>query len=66
MKHFGILMMAAFALATGVTAETSTIAKNDPRPLRIHNGQVKTPSMKTMMRELAAEVKRVTDVELEA
>ena len=58
-------MAAALILATDAAAETFTIEKNDPRPFRIHNGPDETPATRAMMRELAAEVKRVTGVELE-
>ena len=65
MKHSGILTAAALILATGAADETFTIERNDPRPFRIHNGPDETPATKAMMRELAAEVKRVTGVEVE-
>ena len=65
MRHSGILMAAMLALAMGATAETFTIEKNDPRPFRVHNGPDETSATKAMMRELAAEVKRVTGVEVE-
>ena len=65
MKHSGILVAAALFLATGAAAEVFTIERNDPRPFRIHNGPDETPATRAMMRELAAEVKRVTGVQVE-
>ena len=44
-------------------AETFTIEKNDPRPFRIHGSPDETKATYGMMKELAAEIKRVTGVE---
>ena len=65
MRHSGILVAAALFLATGAAAEVFTIERNDQRPFRVHNGPDETPATRAMMRELAAEVKRVTGVQVE-
>ena len=52
--------------ATGPdNGQTFSIERNDPRPFRIHCGPDETAATKEMMRELADEVRRVTDVEVE-
>lgn len=51
-----------FALCGG--AETFTIERNDPRPFRIHGSKDETPATKAMMKELAAEILRVTGVKV--
>ena len=52
-------------LVTVVGAETFSIERNDPRPFRIHGSPDETPATKAMFKELAAEVKRVTGVEVQ-
>ncbi len=45
-------------------ADVFSIEKDDPRPFRIHGSRDETPATQAMYRELAAEVKRVTGVEV--
>ena len=52
-------------LAAAAAAETFSIERNDLRPFRIHGSPDETAATKAMYRELAAEVKRVTGVEVE-
>ena len=58
------MLVSMLALCTA-DAETFTIEKNDPRPFRIHGSPDETKATYAMMKELAAEVKRVTGVEVE-
>ena len=63
MRH---LVLTVALAAVGLTgAETFTIERNDARPFRIHGSPDETPATKAMFKELAAEVKRVTGVEVQ-
>ena len=54
-----VLVSALSALALG---DVFTIEKGDPRPFRIHGSPDETPATYAMMKELAAEISRVTGV----
>ena len=58
-------LLAVFTCLVGVAAlraETFTIEKDDPRPFRIHGSPDESEETYAMMRELAAEIERVTGV----
>ena len=63
MKRVWTVGMCCLMAAAG--AETFSIERNDPRPFRIHGSSDETPATKAMYRELAAEVKRVTGVDVQ-
>ena len=63
MKRMWTVGMCCLMAAAG--AETFSIERNDPRPFRIHGSSDETPTTKAMYRELAAEVKRVTGVDVQ-
>ncbi len=63
MKRVWLVGMCCLMAAAG--AETFSIERNDPRPFRIHGSPDETPATKAMYRELAAEVKRVTGVDVQ-
>ena len=64
-KPSALLLTIAALSAALARAETFTIERDDPRPFRIHGGPDETPATYAMMRELAAEIKRVTGVKAE-
>ncbi|MBQ0031595.1 MAG: DUF4981 domain-containing protein [bacterium] len=59
-------MALTFASSASVLrAEAFTIERNDPRPFRIHGSPDETKATYAMMKELAAEIRRVTGVDVE-
>ena len=63
MKNWKSIVVASACLqALAVAAETFTIEKGDPRPFRIHGSPDETEATYAMMKELAAEIARVTGV----
>ena len=58
------ILIGLLSFATPVRAETFTIEKNDPRPFRIHGSPDETKATYAMMKELAAEIARVTGVKV--
>ncbi|MGN0852194.1 MAG: glycoside hydrolase family 2 TIM barrel-domain containing protein [Kiritimatiellia bacterium] len=62
MKTYLAVFLAGCCWATW--GETFTIEKNDPRPFRIHGSPDETPATRAMYGELAAEIRRVTGVEV--
>lgn len=57
-----VCVCAAFS---SLAEEVFTIERNDPRPFRIHASHDETKATYALMRELAAEIKRVTGVTAE-
>ena len=57
-------LLVAVSAACPLAAETFSIERNDPRPFRIHASKDETKATYALMRTLAAEVKRVTGVEV--
>ena len=64
-KLLASISLVAACFPGGMLADTFTIERDDPRPFRVHCGPDETAATKAMMRELAAEVKRITGVEVE-
>ena len=58
-------LLVAVSAACPLAAETFSIERNDPRPFRIHASKDETKATYALMRTLAAEVKRVTGVEVQ-
>ena len=65
MRRLALCLAAAAAFAGPLAAETFSIERNDPRPFRIHASKDETKATYALMRTLAAEVKRVTGVEVQ-
>ena len=65
MKALNLCLIAAVSAACPLAAETFSIERNDPRPFRIHASKDETKATYALMRTLAAEVKRVTGVEVQ-
>jgi len=57
-----LALVAAVSLTVRADTSSFTIEKNDPRPFRIHGSADETKQTYAMMRELAAEITRVTGV----
>ena len=65
MRRLALCLAAAAAFAGPLAAETFSIERGDARPFRIHASKDETKGTYALMRTLAAEVKRVTGVEVQ-